>query len=322
MLVLAERENVADIVAYLAEVDRRNLPESRSYPSLYQFLIEEYHYGAGSAYRKFRAARAAKYHPSVLVMLRSGELQLDVVAQLQPYLREHGEDLLDRAKGKTSREVETMLAGLDPSRLTRDTVRVINALPPILPLEPPGLPLATPNGTAPPPGPPPAAAEAAPPAAPAAGGFLKVRFSFTADSELWTLVRRAREILRHKYPGGRLESIFKDALRALLDRKDPDRRLLAQPPRPAPPPPATSGDARYIPQPVKDAVWRRDGGCCVFRSEEDKVCGSKDGLEYDHVQPWALGGTSNDPANVRLLCRAHNQLMAKRHGLAPKPGRA
>jgi hypothetical protein len=35
-------------------------------------------------------------------------------------------------------------------------------------------------------------------------------------------------------------------------------------------------------------------------------------LEFDHVRPWALGGSSGDAANVRLLCRVHNRLEARR----------
>jgi hypothetical protein len=34
-------------------------------------------------------------------------------------------------------------------------------------------------------------------------------------------------------------------------------------------------------------------------------------LEFDHIQPLALGGTTT-PENLRLLCRAHNQFEAER----------
>ncbi|MDE2143013.1 MAG: HNH endonuclease [Elusimicrobia bacterium] len=35
-------------------------------------------------------------------------------------------------------------------------------------------------------------------------------------------------------------------------------------------------------------------------------------MEFDHVTPRASGGPSDDPANLRLLCRAHNDLEARR----------
>lgn len=39
------------------------------------------------------------------------------------------------------------------------------------------------------------------------------------------------------------------------------------------------------------------------------------GLKYDHIRPIALGGQSN-LENIRLVCRAHNQLYATSLGLS------
>ena len=39
-------------------------------------------------------------------------------------------------------------------------------------------------------------------------------------------------------------------------------------------------------------------------------CTAKHYLEIDHVLPFAWGG-GHDEDNLRLLCRAHNQLMAE-----------
>jgi hypothetical protein len=56
---------------------------------------------------------------------------------------------------------------------------------------------------------------------------------------------------------------------------------------------------RVIPTWVKLAVWKRDGGKCV-------QCGATDELHFDHVLPFAKGGTSITPNNVQLLCARHN----------------
>lgn len=66
--------------------------------------------------------------------------------------------------------------------------------------------------------PPPAPAVIAPPAAPSP---RLVRFAFTADEEFHLLLERARALMRHKYPDGRLDGVLRDALKALLERKDP-----------------------------------------------------------------------------------------------------
>ena len=56
---------------------------------------------------------------------------------------------------------------------------------------------------------------------------------------------------------------------------------------------------RIIPSAVKLEVWKRDGGKCV-------KCGSVTELHFDHVLPYAKGGTSITPENVQLLCARHN----------------
>jgi hypothetical protein len=60
---------------------------------------------------------------------------------------------------------------------------------------------------------------------------------------------------------------------------------------------------RVIPTQVKLEVWKRDGGKC-------SVCGAVDELHFDHIVPFAKGGTSSTTANVQLLCARHN--LAKR----------
>ena len=56
---------------------------------------------------------------------------------------------------------------------------------------------------------------------------------------------------------------------------------------------------RVIPTSVKLAVWKRDGGRCV-------ICGASDELHFDHIVPFARGGTSLVVENVQLLCARHN----------------
>lgn len=47
----------------------------------------------------------------------------------------------------------------------------------------------------------------------------RVRFSFTGDEELLRKLERARQILKHKHPAGKLEDIFAEALDLLLEKK-------------------------------------------------------------------------------------------------------
>ncbi|MBP8947478.1 MAG: HNH endonuclease, partial [Candidatus Promineofilum sp.] len=62
-------------------------------------------------------------------------------------------------------------------------------------------------------------------------------------------------------------------------------------------------NSRVIPSSVKLEVWKRDGGRCV-------QCGATNNLHFDHIIPYARGGTSLRADNIQLLCARHN--LAKR----------
>jgi len=68
--------------------------------------------------------------------------------------------------------------------------------------------------------------------------------------------------------------------------------------------------SRYVAAAVRCAVYLRDHGRCSFVSEDGRRCEARALLELDHVEPWArLGDASVD--NIRLRCRAHNQMHAQ-----------
>jgi hypothetical protein len=61
---------------------------------------------------------------------------------------------------------------------------------------------------------------------------------------------------------------------------------------------------------MKRAVWERDGGRCTFVAESGHRCESRKRLEFDHIDPVAIGGEATVD-NIRLRCRAHNQYEAE-----------
>ena len=63
--------------------------------------------------------------------------------------------------------------------------------------------------------------------------------------------------------------------------------------------------SRTVPQAVKVAVAARDGGRC-------RKCGSGSDLQYDHVVPYSLGGRSDEPSNIQLLCGRCNRRKGNR----------
>lgn len=59
------------------------------------------------------------------------------------------------------------------------------------------------------------------------------------------------------------------------------------------------GRREPIPPEVRAFVWNRDGGRCV-------QCGGTERLEFDHLIPFSMGGSST-ARNLQLLCEACNR---------------
>jgi len=132
-----------------------------------------------------------------------------------------------------------------------------------------------------------------------------VRFAFSAPETLLLKIERIKALLKHKFPAGRLEDIIGEITQFYLARRDPALKEKAGARRPS------HARKRRIAQWVKDLVFQRDGGRCAFIAVDGRRCEENEGLEYDHLVAWAHGGQSDDPANVRLLCRPHNQFVGR-----------
>jgi hypothetical protein len=333
---LAQREHhsLATLLVHLGEYDRRRLSEEEGYQSTYSYCVKCLGYDESGAYRRIQAARVCKRYPHILDLIMSGELSLSSLLLLSPVLTDSNQEvLISQARGKSKRELETHLAELDPRPATPDAFHRVPA-PPMwmtpMAAAAPNAGLAAESSspmeltgvlTAQPPG----EWQAVMPLS-----LERVRVGFDAAVLLMRLIERAKLILRHKYPDGRLEDILRDALETLLERKDPQNRLglkvgeiggeIAPAASPEPRFLAAWRGGRYIPARVKRAVWQRDDGRCTWRFDDGQVCGSRDALEFDHFRPFAKGGRSDDARNVRLLCRVHNRLAARTAGMFSDAG--
>lgn len=311
-LAETERFSLVDLLVHLGELDTRSACQERGYASVFAYLTRHLGYSESDAVRRVRAARAGRKFPSILRMLANGDLHLVGIALLEPWLSsENHERLLRKASRRSTREVERLVAELTPAAPEpRDRVR---SLPP----------------PAPPPPTPPRAVPALldipsaldlrlpetpshrPPASPQE---RRVVFTFAAGEDVQSWFEEARDRLRHRFPDGRMEEIFGEALRRLVEAERPTKSGRLRTTKPA------SARSRSIPKWVQDEVWRRDCGRCAFIGPDGVRCGETAWLEFDHVIPWALGGKSDDPGNVRLLCREHNQHCARKLFGYKRPG--
>lgn len=311
-LVRDERGRVVLVLKHLAEVERRRLAQKEGFPELFDYCVRELRYAHGEAARRIQVARVAVKYPVLFRALDRGLLSLTTASLLCPHLRwDNYRRLIRAALGKNRRAVEALVAPLMPGPQPVERVRYVvvesatvssadakamDAHEDLFASPAVAIPTESVN---------PPVENAVP--SPEAVPVRRVHFSFTADEALLRDVERAKELLRHRCPSGKLESVFSEAFRTLLEKIDPERRFGRQVRRRA-----SGGRSRAIPLSVKDTVWRRDGGRCSFTTPDGRRCGTRAGLEVDHIRPWALGGVSDDPDNLRLLCRAHNGLEARR----------
>lgn len=312
-----ERFNLIDLIIHLGELDTRTACEKRGFSSVFAYLHRGLGYAECDAMRRVRTARAARKYPSILRMLASGELNLVSVSLVQPFLTsENHESLLRKTARRSTREVERMVAQLSPSKAEpRDRIRQLPPPPALADRGSPGAPTlaglldldmgATRTGIED--GVRPVTESCGEPGAPALAAAPQTKdpkpgrvvFTFTAEEEVQSWFEQARDLLRHRFPMGRMEEVIGEALRRLVQDEIPagPRRSSRE----------NSAETRHIPKWVQDEVWRRDSGRCAYVSAEGLRCGETAWLEFDHIRPFAFGGPSNDPANIRLLCRAHNQ---------------
>jgi hypothetical protein len=329
-LAAGERDATARLIASLAEFDLRRLYLGEGFRSLFTYCTQCLHLSEHAAYNRIEAARVVRKWPTILERLCDGSLTLTAVSLLARHLTEENHHVvLDKARHKSKREVEELVAGLHPRPDVPATVRKLPA--PKTPTPPAPSVLATvadpPMATARVaglesarvPAPDPVRAVIAAPLPPTPRPAIvaplapeRYKVQFTVSRQTHDKLRRAQDLMRHAVPNGDPAEIFDRALTLLLEHLE--RTKLANVKRPhAPGAPATQ--SRHIPSGVKRAVWRRDAGRCAFVGAEGR-CAERGFLEFHHLVPYASGGPAAEE-NIQLRCRAHNQYEAEQwFGLA------
>ena len=262
---LNERKVQSQFLAYLAEVEKRELYAIEGYPSLHDYVVNALGHSSSTALKRIQVARQARRFPILYELLEEGKLSMTALSKLSPYLKgSTHESLLQEAQGKTVREIERLIVKYFPKAEVGDYVKH-----PIAPLS-----------------------------------IDKVAVSFCADSEFEEKLNKAKALLSHKYPEGKLKDILGEALSLLiehLEKKKGGKSRVSDTPE---------SHTRHIPRGISAELWNKAQNRCEYISPSGRRCDSEAFLEIDHIKPYALGGSSTDPENLRVLCRTHNRLMA------------
>jgi hypothetical protein len=127
----AERALLLKILRYINEVERRRLYLPRGYGSLYDFCTDYLRYSRTAAWRRIHAARCIERFPLVAEHLLSGELTLTAVAMISGILTEgNADEIISYVRGRSTRDVEMLVARRRPELMLRDRVREVCVMAP------------------------------------------------------------------------------------------------------------------------------------------------------------------------------------------------
>jgi hypothetical protein len=321
-LLRREQIAMAEFLAALSNFDRLRSWSDLGYSSLFDFLRRELGLSAGAAYCRKTAAELLQKFPEILEPLRDGRLCITNIVQLAKVLTpENSGDVLPRFFQCSKREAKTIAAELQPATAPahRDVITPVRPAAAFHPDETPSpggaaralpfRPDETPHSTRAPAAPPFRPGET--PVAPRASsepltGSLS-RLHITVSNGFLKKLDAARDALSHALPGAKAEAVLEAGLDLLL-KQHARRKGLVDKPRKITRP----HKADTITAAAKREVWNRDGGRCQWPLDSGGVCGSTLRVELDHwPTPRALGGLSTAD-NMRLLCRFHNDMAARK----------
>jgi hypothetical protein len=334
-LAVREKQNVARLIAHIAEIGERGYHLEMGYKSLFDFSVRRLNLSEGSVYRRTQVAGVCKRFPEILEALSEGRLHLTAASLIAPHLtRDNVEDLIGTVQGKTRREIEQFLVTLAPKEVFESSVRRQGS--PVTKTVGENAKTVAPEGDT-------AEQQQTQPAGETRTRDLlepateeRFNFRFSAGKEFTEKFRRLAEVLGIESPHAHLEEIFEQALESALDKKDPKRKLERRRKREAKKEAARPGEAekqtvetrssngtsgsgagspavaRGISSEVRERVLERAGYQCEYRGPEGDRCSSCTGLQVEHTKPFAIYRT-HDEQYLRAFCPAHNLFAAEEY---------
>src|SRR5260221_1764732 len=120
-----EREASVELIAHLAVLDSRPaLFLGQGYGSLFNYCTQAFRLSEDAACNRIEAARACRRFPLILELLASGSLTLTSVRLLAKHLTEENhQSVLAKARDRSRREIDVLIAELAPRPDLPSTVR-------------------------------------------------------------------------------------------------------------------------------------------------------------------------------------------------------
>jgi hypothetical protein len=299
-----ERKLLHQILLLIIEIDQRKLYLPMACSSLFAYLVTLIGYSPASAQRRIDAARMMQQVPELGKKIEEGSLKLTQISQAQQAIRlaqkkdktqispSEKEQLLTKLENKTGPESELILAQEFDLPVQTQVKQKIQR-------------------------------------------DESVRVELTFSKEQMETLTRAKELLSHALPGATLTEVIaslaeryvKQRTAVKAPTKQKDLSSLSQDSNSTPEVTGCQNSSlrpseksslkssqkfslnpsqKAVPSSIKKAILSSNEGCQFVDRNTGKICGSKDFLQADHIQPRFAGG-GNEPTNIRGLCSSHNQ---------------
>ncbi len=329
-LVDLERRTTANLVVHLAEVEARELHLRDGSPSLFEWCRTRWGFGEDKAYNYVKAVGWVRRWPEMGAMLADGRLSLSGVRVIGPHLSdEDAGERLAEAAGKSKRELAELVAKWSPRP---DVPARVFRLPPSrggaraeAPKQAKGDAQGTTELTLERPKP----QHRVEPLS-----ETRYRVQVTVGARVAAKLEEAMALAGHQVASGDYETLLEMALDVFLAAKKKQRfglgakrrvkKAVAKAPESAESV-AMAGESveaaaseaavevtdrsRAIPAEVKRAVVERDGLRCTYEGPGGR-CTETRRLELHHEEAFARGG-EHSVDNLRVVCQAHNLLIAR-----------
>ncbi len=272
-----EKEAMMTLLEYLCEVDERKVYATKSYSSLFEYLMKELLFSEAQASERVNAVRLMRSMPEVKDHLETGKLNLSTAAKIQRFVQAENKlatplnpnkktELVQECLGQSKRQVEKILFAhaSEPNQIAmKERITVVSE--------------------------------------------DKIELKITLTAQVEEKLKRAKQLVRTETMAALLEKAL-DALIDLQEKKLGKSTSAEIKPNYSTLPAKldASTRSRYIPKAFKKVIYQRSGGQCEYSEPKTKKrCESRAHLEIDHVVPMARNGKT-ELNNLRHLCHSHN----------------
>ncbi len=139
----------------------------------------------------------------------------------------------------------------------------------------------------------------------------RYKVQFTASAEFREKLERLQALMSASVPDGDLATVLERVVSEKLEELEARRFGKTKKPRKTLAQTDIRAVSRNIPAAVRRTVHARDSGRCSFVDAQGRWCRARKHLElHHHDEPYGRGG-DHSPGNIRLMCRAHNRLLAE-----------